>query len=83
MMTPRLAGSDLNTHSCQSPTASKVIPTSHTAKPTPPTASNGFGVGPVTAESCSGNETNNVRRPCNPKTLRNACTGVAPRSRSA
>ena len=60
MSTPRFAGSDLKTRSCRSPTASKVTPTSHTATPSTVTAVSGFGVAPVTADSCSGNETNQV-----------------------
>lgn len=38
--------------------------------------SNGFGVGLVIVESCSGNEMNNVRRFCNLKILCNVCIGV-------
>jgi hypothetical protein len=50
--------------------ASKTPPTTHNSKPATATATRGFGVGPVTAESCSGSETNHVAEHCSKKTWR-------------
>ena len=83
MMTPLFAGSALKRRSWWSPTASNSTPTTHSSTPEMSTGSNSGGVGPNTAETCSGSETNHVAAACTTNTLRSTCTAEkSPRNKS-
>lgn len=57
-------------HVVASPKDSNATPTSHTATPTTVTAVSGSGVGPVTAESCTGKDPNQQMSACGTRALR-------------
>ncbi|SKZ94117.1 Uncharacterised protein [Mycobacteroides abscessus subsp. abscessus] len=79
---PLLDGSDLNDVICASPIASNEIPTAQSTTPAISTIHQIPCVACVTAETCSGSDTNHCAAPWVPKILRitRPAEGLSPRT---